>query len=81
MCGKAGKGVAPLVVGGDRTAIESVPWHAAVYNENNTFVCGGTLVSRCSVVTGKCYLRNYHSRGTTNRATTEELPEHARKKK
>lgn len=53
-CGKARPGASELVKGGDPIAIESVPWHAALYLQRAgkiEFVCGGSLVSRCFVVT------------------------------
>ncbi|XP_034254814.1 uncharacterized protein LOC117653317 isoform X2 [Thrips palmi] len=53
-CGKARPGPTELVKGGDPASIESVPWHAALYLDRAgkiEFVCGGSLVSRCFVVT------------------------------
>lgn len=55
-CGRATEGIAQqLVLNGERTDIETVPWHAAIYLEigsQKAFSCGGSLVSPCFVVTG-----------------------------
>ncbi|XP_034245919.1 uncharacterized protein LOC117647989 isoform X2 [Thrips palmi] len=53
-CGRGGPGPATLVQNGNKTSIESVPWHAGIFVEANgrlQNVCGGSLVSPCIVVT------------------------------
>ncbi|XP_034240335.1 coagulation factor IX-like [Thrips palmi] len=55
-CGKAQPGPSELVQDGDTAAVETVPWHAAIYVESSgrkdkEYVCGGSLVARCFVAT------------------------------
>ncbi|XP_034246691.1 polyserase-2-like [Thrips palmi] len=53
-CGKPPPGPSELLQDGDSALGDSLPWHAAVYHrEQNVtrFVCGGSLISRCLVLT------------------------------
>lgn len=39
------------IVGGAASSIEAQPWTAAIYNKPNHFLCGGTLIAPCWVLT------------------------------
>lgn len=39
------------IVGGSITAVESQPWVAAIYRGPSAFLCGGTLIAPCWVLT------------------------------
>ncbi|OBS82599.1 hypothetical protein A6R68_23399 [Neotoma lepida] len=52
------------IVGGEFTVIENQPWFAAIYRKNRggsppTFICGGSLISPCWVVSAThCFINN-----------------------
>ncbi|KAM6956333.1 urokinase-type plasminogen activator-like [Aplochiton taeniatus] len=39
------------IVGGAASPIEAQPWTAAIYRKRNSFLCGGTLIAPCWVLT------------------------------
>ncbi|KAM3605848.1 uncharacterized protein V6R79_006013 [Siganus canaliculatus] len=49
-CGERSEQKLNKIVGGSFTAIESHPWVAAIYLQNKGFLCGGSLISPCWVV-------------------------------
>ncbi|KAM8738162.1 plasminogen activator, urokinase a [Acanthopagrus schlegelii] len=50
-CGERSERRMYKVVGGSFTPIESQPWVAAIFKRRQRFLCGGTLISPCWVVT------------------------------
>ncbi|XP_036979941.1 tissue-type plasminogen activator-like [Acanthopagrus latus] len=50
-CGERSERRMYKVVGGSFTPIESQPWVAAIFKRRQKFLCGGTLISPCWVVT------------------------------
>ncbi|XP_049711732.1 urokinase-type plasminogen activator [Elephas maximus indicus] len=65
-CGQ--KAVRPRfkIVGGEFTTIENQPWFAAIYRKHRggsvTFVCGGSLISPCWVVSATHCFINYQKK-------------------
>lgn len=50
------------IVGGSFTPIESNPWTAAIFHKNSAFLCGGSLISPCWVLTAAhCFLDGEHT--------------------
>ncbi|XP_037550311.1 tissue-type plasminogen activator-like [Nematolebias whitei] len=50
-CGERSERRINKIVGGSFTPIESHPWVAALYHNRGTFLCGGSLISPCWVLT------------------------------
>ncbi|GAA6213852.1 tissue-type plasminogen activator-like [Lates japonicus] len=50
-CGERSKRRMHKIVGGSFTPIESHPWVAALFHKRHGFLCGGSLISPCWVVT------------------------------
>lgn len=50
-CGQKSEQMQYKVVGGSFTPIESQPWVAAIYTRRGEFLCGGSLITPCWVLT------------------------------
>ncbi|KAF3708290.1 Urokinase-type plasminogen activator [Channa argus] len=50
-CGERSERRQHKVVGGSFTPIESLPWVAAIFNRDYGFLCGGSLIAPCWVLT------------------------------
>lgn len=50
-CGERSERRMHKIVGGSFTPIESHPWIAAIFYKSNLFLCGGSLISPCWVLT------------------------------
>nr|XP_019946114.1 PREDICTED: tissue-type plasminogen activator-like [Paralichthys olivaceus] len=50
-CGERSEQKMYKIVGGSFTPIESNPWMAAIFFENQRFLCGGSLIAPCWVLT------------------------------
>uniref|UniRef100_A0A3Q3B7T8 trypsin n=1 Tax=Kryptolebias marmoratus TaxID=37003 RepID=A0A3Q3B7T8_KRYMA len=61
-CGERSERIMNKIVGGSFTVIESHPWVAALYLNSN-FLCGGSLISPCWVLTAAhCFLDGEHTK-------------------
>lgn len=59
-CGETSERRANKIVGGSFTPIESHPWLAAIYLQRDGFLCGGSLISPCWVVTAAhCFIAGW----------------------
>lgn len=64
-CGERSERRRHKVVGGSFTAIESHPWVAAIYHQGR-FLCGGSLISPCWVLTAAhCFIDRSEEKNTT----------------
>lgn len=56
-CGKSDKPRKPLITNGIQSELGQWPWHTAIYTINSKnqkeYICGGSLISKYAVVTGK----------------------------
>ena len=57
-CGKRRHQLTPFIIHGYQSKPGDWPWHGAIYRLNTknsqlTYTCGGTLVSKTRVITGK----------------------------
>ncbi|KAM9726729.1 plasminogen activator, urokinase a [Menidia menidia] len=57
-CGELSERRMNKIVGGFLTAIESHPWTAAIFYKRNKFLCGGSLISPCWVLSAAHCFRN-----------------------
>uniref|UniRef100_A0A3Q3WC17 trypsin n=1 Tax=Mola mola TaxID=94237 RepID=A0A3Q3WC17_MOLML len=49
-CGERSEQRGQKIVGGSFTPVESQPWTAAIFEQGKGFLCGGSLISPCMVV-------------------------------
>ncbi|XP_061810003.1 urokinase-type plasminogen activator-like [Nerophis lumbriciformis] len=50
-CGEMSQRMMHRIVGGSFVAIQSQPWLAAIFHQRSNFLCGGSLVAPCWVLT------------------------------
>jgi len=48
-----------LIKNGETANVETVPWDVAIYKQisNYKFICGGSIISRNLVVSGKIFVQ------------------------